>query len=69
MNPNHSFELPSSYKKWTIGLIVVGVIALLYGLIAFHPFTPSVNGDHIDSTRFWGSVITEQRVLFIDRER
>ena len=61
---NHSFELPSSYKKWTIGLIVVGIIALLYGLIAFHPFTPSVNGDHTDSTRFW-AVLLQNSVFFL----
>jgi hypothetical protein len=61
---NHSFELPSSYKKWTIGLIVVGIIALLYGLIAFHPFTPSVNGDHVNSTRFW-AVLVQNSVFWL----
>ena len=57
MNQNHSFELPSSYKKWTIALIIVGVITLLYGLIAYHPFTNSINGSNTDSTRFWAVLL------------
>ena len=39
---NNSFELPGSYKKWTMGLIGAGVIALLYGFIVYHPFAHPV---------------------------
>ena len=53
---NHQFELPGSYKKWTYGLIGAGVIALLYGFIALHPFTPASNG-HMESTRFWATLL------------
>ena len=67
---NHQFELPGSYKKWTYGLIGAGIIALLYGLIAFHPFAPvshaagqdahaSVNG-----TRFW-AVLLQNSVFWL----
>jgi hypothetical protein len=38
------FELPGSYKKWTIGLLVAGVIALLYGFIMYHPFAHVAHG-------------------------
>lgn len=31
------FELPGSYRKWTWGLIIFGVAALLYGFIMYHP--------------------------------
>ncbi len=54
---NQSFELPASYKKWTIGLIVVGVLALVYGIFAYHPFTHPAHGHHDDSTRFWAVLL------------
>ena len=54
---NNSFELPGSYKKWTVGLIAVGVIALLYGLVAFHPFTHPEHGENANSTRFWAVLL------------
>ena len=39
-----SFELPENYNKWTKGLIGAGLIALLYGFIAFHPFEHAGHG-------------------------
>ncbi len=54
---NNSFELPGSYKKWTMGLIAVGVIALLYGLVAFHPFAHPEHGENASSTRFWAVLL------------
>ena len=61
---NHEFELPGSYKKWTYGLIGAGVIALLYGLIALHPFTSSAHGEHPGSTRFW-AVLVQNSVYWL----
>jgi hypothetical protein len=61
---NHSFELPGSYKKWTIGLIVAGAIALLYGLIAMHPFEHAGHGANISGTRFW-SVLLQNSVFWL----
>lgn len=69
---NHHFELPGSYKKWTFGLIGVGLIALVYGLIAFHPFTAPAHGAHgeapshdsINSTRFW-AVLLQNSVYWL----
>ena len=61
---NHQFELPGSYKKWTYGLIGAGVIALLYGFIAFHPFTHAANGEHTSSTRFW-AVLLQNSVFWL----
>lgn len=54
---NHQFVLPGSYKKWTYGLIGVGVIALLYGFIMYHPFTHPTAGKDINSTRFWAVLL------------
>ncbi len=61
---NHHFELPGSYKKWTIGLIAAGVIALLYGFIAFHPFAHGGHGENVNSTRFW-AVLLQNSVYWL----
>ncbi len=53
----HRFELPANYKKWTWGLIIAGAIALLYGLIMFHPFAHAGHGENTNSTRFWAVLL------------
>ncbi len=60
----HSFELPGSYKKWTIGLIGVGIVALLYGFIMYHPFAAAEHGENVDSTRFW-AVLLQNSVFWL----
>ncbi|UEG50697.1 quinol:cytochrome C oxidoreductase [Ferruginibacter lapsinanis] len=64
MTTTNTFELPGSYKKWTIGLIAAGVIALLYGVFMFHPWEVGHGGEHIQSTRFW-SVLLQNSVFFL----
>jgi hypothetical protein len=68
---NHQFELPGSYKKWTYGLIAAGVIALLYGAIAYDAFgaVPHHGGGHeaghgASSTRFWAALL-QNSVFFL----
>jgi hypothetical protein len=68
---NQQFELTGSYKKWTWGLIAVGVLALLYGFIMFHPFSPVSHGahgehggEHTSSTRFW-AVLLQNSVYWL----
>jgi hypothetical protein len=53
----HRFELPANYKKWTWGLIIAGLVALLYGFIMFHPFAHAGHGENVDSTRFWAVLL------------
>ncbi|MBC7866505.1 MAG: quinol:cytochrome C oxidoreductase, partial [Gloeobacteraceae cyanobacterium ES-bin-316] len=60
----HRFELPASYKKWTWGLIIAGLIALLYGFIMFHPFAHAGHGENTDSTRFW-AVLLQNSVYWL----
>ncbi len=60
----HRFELPASYKKWTWGLIIAGLIALLYGFIMFHPFAHAGHGENINSTRFW-AVLLQNSVYWL----
>jgi len=68
---NHQFELPASYKKWTLGLIIAGVAALIYGFIMYHPFAhvshgPGHGGGHgdVNSTRFW-AVLLQNSVFWL----
>jgi hypothetical protein len=64
---NNQFELPGSYKKWTWGLIVAGVLALLYGFIMLHPFSAPAHGhggEHSGSTRFW-AVLLQNSVYWL----
>ena len=69
MNYNNKFELPGSYKKWTWGLIVAGLLAVLYGFIMFHPFAHPVHaeaGEHtnVNGTRFW-AVLLQNSVYWL----
>ena len=65
---NNQFELTAGYKKWTWGLIAVGVIALLYGFIMLHPFAPVAHGgEHhgpTGATRFW-AVLLQNSVFWL----
>ncbi|HMK04487.1 MAG TPA: hypothetical protein VK489_09855 [Ferruginibacter sp.] len=67
---DHQFQIPGSYKKWTYGLIGAGIIALLYGLIMYHPFSPVSHGAghdahaSVDGTRFW-AVLLQNSVYFL----
>jgi len=63
---NKQFELPANYKKWTWGLIGVGLVALLYGIITLHPFAPATHGEgaHHGSTRFW-AVLLQNSVFWL----
>lgn len=60
----NSFELPGNYKKWTMGLIGAGVVALLYGLIFLHPFAHAGHGENVSSTRFW-AVLLQNSTFFL----
>ena len=68
-----TFQLPASYKKWTWGLILAGVIALVYGIITMHPFDPvahhgaAAHGAEAHSaagTRFW-AVLLQNSVFWL----
>lgn len=60
----HRFELPANYKKWTWGLIIAGLLALLYGFIMFHPFAHAGHGENTNSTRFW-AVLLQNSVYWL----
>ena len=68
-----TFELPGSYKKWTLGLIIAGAAAVLWGLIMYHPFDAVQHGAHgaghaadasVNGTRFW-AVMLQNSVFWL----
>lgn len=61
---NHQFELPGSYKKWTYGLLAVGLIAIVYGFIMYHPFADPHHLEDKNSTRFWAALL-QNSVYFL----
>jgi hypothetical protein len=60
----HRFELPASYKKWTWGLIIAGLLALLYGFIVYKPFAHAAHGEITQATRFW-AVLLQNSVYWL----
>jgi hypothetical protein len=52
---NH-FVIPGGFKKWSVGLMIVGAISLLVGIFALHPGAGS-HGDNVNSTRFWAVLL------------
>src|ERR1700733_1479640 len=52
------FEIPRSYKTWSIGLIVVGLLALVIGYLFYG------NGDQEQQTHFWGALL-QNSVYFL----
>ncbi len=61
---NHQFTLPASYKKWTWGFLIIGLLALIYGFIAFDPFAHAGHGENVNSTRFW-AVLLQNSVYWL----
>jgi hypothetical protein len=43
------FEIPARYKQWSLGLMGVGVLALIVGFILY--------GTHDQGTRFWATLL------------
>ncbi len=54
---NHQFEIPAGYKKWTWGLLLVGILTLVLGFIFLHPFEHGGHGENVGSTRFWAVLL------------
>lgn len=61
---DHQFTLPASYKKWTLGFLIIGLLALVYGFIAFNPFAHAGHGENVNSTRFW-AVLLQNSVYWL----
>src|SRR5215210_502392 len=53
---NNHFVIPGGYKNWSMALMIVGLLSLLFGFIFLHPLSGS-HGDNLNSTRFWAVLL------------
>ena len=53
---NNHFVVPGGYKKWSVGLMIVGALSLLIAIFVLNPGAGS-HGDNVNSTRFWAVLL------------
>ena len=56
---NEQFQVSGAYKKWTYGLMAVGLLALILGFIVF-----GMSKEDHDVTRFW-AVLMQNSLFFL----
>jgi len=62
-NQNNLFVIPGGYKKWTMGLMIVGLLTLILGFIFLNPLSGS-HGENLNSTRFW-AVLLQNSIFWL----
>ena len=60
---NNHFVIPGGFKKWSVGLMIVGALSLLVAVFALHP-GGSTQGDSVSSTRFW-AVLLQNSIFWL----
>ncbi len=58
---DNQYVTPGGYKKWSAGLMIVGLLTLVCGVIFLNPAAGS-HGENVNSTRFWAVML--QNSLF-----
>jgi len=53
---NNQYVAPAGFKKWSAGLMIVGLLTLILGIIFLNPLA-GANGDNLNSTRFWSVLL------------
>ena len=62
-NQNNLFVIPGGYKKWTMSLMIVGLLTLVLGFIFLNPLSGS-HGENLNSTRFW-AVLLQNSIFWL----
>jgi len=60
---NNQYVTPAGYKKWSVGLMIAGLVTLILGLIFLNPFA-GADGGSVNSTRFW-AVLLQNSVFWL----
>mgnify|MGYP001550304301 CR=1 FL=1 len=60
---NNQYVTPAGYKKWSVGLMIAGLVTLILGLIFLDPFS-GADGGNVSSTRFW-AVLLQNSVFWL----
>jgi hypothetical protein len=58
MSIKERFEIPSGFRMWSMGLMVVGFLSLIIGYFVYG------NGDEAHQTRFWATLL-QNSVYFL----
>ncbi len=58
MSIKEHFEIPEGYKRWSLGLIAVGVLSLIIGFFMYG------NGNEAQQNRFWAALL-QNSVYFL----
>src|SRR6476660_4091663 len=53
---NNQYVTPAGYKKLSAGLMIAGLLTLIFGIIFLNPVAGS-HGDNLNSTRFWAVLL------------
>ena len=61
---NNQYVTPAGYKKWSVGLMIAGLLTLILGFIFLNPLGWA-HGDNVNSTRFWAVLASKQFILVI----
>jgi hypothetical protein len=61
---NHQFVLPGSYKKWTLILLIVGLLTIVYGFFSLDATAHGGHGQNVGATRFW-AVLLQNSVYWL----
>ncbi|MDE3183383.1 MAG: quinol:cytochrome C oxidoreductase [Bacteroidota bacterium] len=60
---NNQYVAPAGFKKWSTGLMIVGLLTLILGIIFLNPLA-GAHGDNLNSTRFW-AVLLQNSIFFL----
>lgn len=58
---DNQYVSPAGYKKWSVGLMAVGLLVLILGIIFLNPVA-GAHGENLNGTRFWAVLL--QNSLF-----
>ena len=60
---NNQYVAPAGFKKWSAGLMIVGLLTLILGIIFLNPIA-GAHGDNLNSTRFW-AVLLQNSIFWL----
>jgi len=60
---NNQYVTPAGYKKWSGGLMIVGLLTLILGIVFLNPIA-GAHGGNVNSTRFW-AVLLQNSIFWL----
>jgi hypothetical protein len=60
---NNQYVTPAGYKKWSGGLMIVGLLTLILGIVFLNPIA-GAHGGNLNSTRFW-AVLLQNSIFWL----